>query len=233
MELVKGKKTSEVGDPNLGGLTKQGFLDKLSIMIITWHGEGAVKIQDKEAVVAINPHNGATGKMPSFAAELALVGHEGATLDPIRENPLVIKNPGEYESKGVFVYGIATGAGEESSIFVLEIEGVQIGYLGGFAKDALNEEQVEKLEGVDILLIPVGGKDVLSARQAIKIINQIEPRIVIPIEYTTTGYKGPRDGVEPFLKEFGAMKAERADKLKIIKKDLPQDETKVIVLTPS
>jgi len=202
-------------------------------MIITWHGEGAVKIQIKEVTVAINPHDGSTGKMPKFAAQIALMGMPEATLEPIKENPFIIKNPGEFEVKGVFVYGIENGLGSGNSVFMLEGEGVKVGYLGGFTADTLNEEQMEKLEGVDILLLPVGGDGTLNSKQAIKVINQVEPRIVIPIQYKAEGYKSKLDTVDQFLKEYGATKAEHIDKLKITKKELPSEDTKVYIVTPS
>ena len=38
--------------------------------------------------------------------------------------------------------------------------------------------------------------------------------------------------VEDFLKEYGASKGERMDKLTMKRKDLPQGETRVVVLNP-
>jgi len=201
-------------------------------MYITWHGEGALKIQEDEVTVAVNPHDGSNGKMPSFTAQLALIGHAGANAATLRENPYVIKGPGEYEVKGVFVYGIP--AGPDLTLFMIEISGVKIGYLGGFNAEQLTQAQMEQLEGVDVLCVPVGGKDVLNAKQAIRVINQIEPRLVIPIEYADAASKSDRDGVDLFLKEYGVVaKHDEVEKLKVTKKDLPQEDTRVVVIKQS
>lgn len=199
-------------------------------MIITWHKQGAVKIQDKETLVAINPH----ADLSKFSCDLALLGDSSATSEALREQPFIINNPGEYEVKDVFVYGIpAKGVdGSAVTVFACDVDRVMIGHLGGIMQDQLTQEQLEVLEGVDILMIPVGGDDSLNARQAVKMINQIEPRIVIPINYGVG--KDKKEGVEVFLKEFGAIsKHEKVEKLKIVKKDLPMDDTKVIVVEPS
>ncbi len=79
-------------------------------------------------------------------------------------------------------------------------------------------------------MIPVGGKYTIDAEQAAEIINQIEPRIVIPMHDKIPGLNVDIVGVEPFLKEMGVGKKEAVDKLTIKKKDLPQEETEIVVL---
>ena len=60
--------------------------------------------------------------------------------------------------------------------------------------------------------VPVGGDEALDAKKASQLVAEIEPRVVIPLG----------GNVENFLKEMGS-KAQRQDKLKITKKDLPQE----------
>jgi len=67
----------------------------------------------------------------------------------------------------------------------------------------------------------------------VEIINEIEPRIVIPMHYKIPGLKVDVESADKFLKEMGASKAEKMAKLKISKKDLPQEEMKVILLEKS
>lgn len=199
-------------------------------MVITWHGEGAVKITEKEVTVAVNPHNGANTKMSKFGANIVLIGGSFASLNNIKDNPFVIDASGEYEVGGIFVYGVDSNK-DKTVLFVVDMDDVKLGFLSGLTQETLSIDQLEFLEGVDVLFVPIGGKDTLNPNQAIKIINQIDPRIVIPIDYKTIGSKTNRDGVENFLKAFGVEKKfEKIDKLKITKKDLPQDDTKIYVL---
>jgi L-ascorbate metabolism protein UlaG (beta-lactamase superfamily) len=82
---------------------------------------------------------------------------------------------------------------------------------------------------VDILFVPVGGKYTLDAEGAMKIINKIEPRIVIPMHYEIDGLKMDLDSVDKFVKEMGVA-AENLDVLKIEKKDLPVEGMRLIIL---
>ncbi|GAI42220.1 unnamed protein product, partial [marine sediment metagenome] len=85
----------------------------------------------------------------------------------------------------------------------------------------------EKMGNIDILMIPVGGA--LGPEGAAGIVSQIEPKIVIPMEYQIPNLKTKRGKLKDFLKVLGIEKAEALKKLKIKKKKLPE-ETKVLVL---
>jgi len=95
--------------------------------------------------------------------------------------------------------------------------------------DALSDKQLESLGGVDILLIPVGGKYTLDAKKAVEVVSQIEPRIVIPMHYQIEGLKYDLDPVEKFIKELG-VKPRHEEKLKISKKDLPAEDMELVIL---
>jgi len=94
--------------------------------------------------------------------------------------------------------------------------------LGEFGHQVLSDQDLELIEGADILILPVGGGDLTTAKEAVKIISQVEPRIVIPSCHQA-------DSIALFIKEFG-VKPEEMDKLKISKKDLPQEDIKLIIL---
>jgi len=155
-------------------------------------------------------------------------------------NPFIITDVGEYEIRDVLVTGIASshdssGGSERGSniIYRLEIDDVSIAHLGDLGHP-LENGQLQKLEGVDILLIPVGGVYTIDGKTAVQIINQIEPRLIIPMHYKIPGLKlnGKMvDGLEGFCKEIGICPKEPTNKLKISKKDLPQEDMQVVVLT--
>jgi L-ascorbate metabolism protein UlaG (beta-lactamase superfamily) len=158
-------------------------------------------------------------------------GPNGAT-------PFVITGPGEFEVKDVFVTGIPTYhdmvEGKEkgmNTMFYITIGDVHIVHLGDL-KHGLEEKHMEDLHRVDVLMVPVGGHDVLDAKGAAAVIGQLEPRVIIPMHYKAGGSGGSLDTVDVFLKAMGASKPESLPKLKIAAKDLPQEETKIIVLDP-
>jgi len=209
-------------------------------MTIFWLGQSAIKIQDKEVTIAIDPHDKTGLKMPKFQADLLLISCDKDGYNntkAIKGTPFLINGAGEYEVKNVFVYGLRSfldkKKGEEKGVmtsYVIEYAGVKIGHLGPIGQETLTERQLEKLEGVDILIIPVGGNPTINGTGAVKIISQLQPRIVIPVHYKISGLKTKLEPVDKFLKEFGVTQSEKMDKLKISKKDLPQEETKVVIL---
>lgn len=217
-------------------------------MIITWFGQACFKIQGENCVLFTDPFDKSYGlKIPQLAADIATTSHDHDDHNNIKavrgvdeSDPFIIDGPGEYEVKNVFIQGIPSyhddKEGQErgkNTIYRFEIEGVSIAHLGDLGH-ILSNGQIEKLEGVDILLIPVGGTYTINAKQATEVISQLEPRIVIPMHYNIKGLKLPKkiDGVSTFCKEFGACPTEEINKFKISKKDLPQQDLKVVILQP-
>jgi len=94
----------------------------------------------------------------------------------------------------------------------------------------LADEQLEKLGDVDVLLVPIGGNGALDYKKASETIFQIEPKIVIPMYYKISGQKINLATIDDFLKHSG-LKSETADKLKITRKDLQTEDTKIIILS--
>lgn len=213
-------------------------------MYISWLGHSCFKIEAKtngeSITVVIDPYEDSVGlKLPRVKADIVLVTHEHFdhnAVESLKGEPTVIRGAGEYEVKKVVVYGVPTyhdsSNGSErgtNTCYRIDAEDLSVVHLGDLGHPLTND-QLELLEDVDILLIPVGGTYTIDAKQAGQIVSQIEPRIVIPMHYAVPGLKFELDPVEKFLKEMGAQKAEVIDKLKITKKELMTEGTKVIVL---
>jgi len=213
-------------------------------MYITWLGQSCFKLQDKigpdGVLLVTDPYNDDTGlKMPRFEADMVTVSHDHHdhnNLGAIRGNPFIIDTAGEYEMKGVFIEGVESWHDDKEGkergkniIYRIEMEDISITHLGDLGH-TLDAKQLEKLEGTDILLIPVGGKYTINAAKAVEVISQIEPRIVIPMHYKIPGLKIDVDGADKFIKELG-LKPRQEEKLKISKKDLPQEDMELVVLS--
>ena len=80
-------------------------------------------------------------------------------------------------------------------------------------------------------MIPVGGCETLDSKEAAKLVSQIEPKIVIPMDYKIPGFKDKTEDLKEFLKVMGIDSKEAIFKLNIKKKDLLMKEgTEVIIL---
>lgn len=191
----------------------------LSSFLINASGIKREKVQ-----VLINPAFEGFKKRPtSLKPDILLSGQEKMPTE-IKGKPFLIEGPGEYETKGIFIQGIKE---KEALIYLIEAEEVRLCHLNSFSQQELRPEFLEKLGNIDILLVPVGGA--LGPEGAANIISQIEPKIVIPMEFKTANVKSKLGKLEDFLKVVGVEKPETFDKLKISQKKLPE-EIKVFVL---
>ena len=206
-------------------------------MNISWHGEGAVRIQSGDASVLLDPYPKSSGLAP-LRAHVDIIGLTNGKKDReniahIKDPNLVIEGAGEFESHDIIVEGIETEFGGDPdstpTFYSVHAEGMNVCHLGPLKKE-LTEKQIDAIGNVDILLIPIGGDDVLDAEKAVALANELEPRIVIPIYYKADGVKTKRADVAPFLKEIGAAGKETEKTLSIKKHQLPQEETQVVVL---
>lgn len=201
-------------------------------MVISWLGEAGIRLQTKDAVLVIDPPSSETGFRPSKqAADLvALTTKAGRDAKSIAGEPMLLETPGEFERKNIFVYGIGLPSEPHHVHWRIEAEDMSFGHLGNL-QHALENGELAQLEGVDVLFVPVGGGDVLTSARATELISQIEPRVVVPIQYKTPGGKASYGTLEAFLKDLGAKHGEPVGKWKLQKKELPADDTQVVILT--
>ena len=155
------------------------------------------------------------------------------------EDIFVIDGPGEYEIKGVSILGLSAFHDKEKMmpniVYLAEMEGVRVCHLGDLGH-SLSDKQLDKLNGVDVLMINVGTliekPNKLTVQETIKQINQIEPSIVIPMHYKIPEMTN-KDWTEladlgDFIKEYG-LEGEKKEKLVLSKSSLPE-ETQLVIL---
>jgi len=202
-------------------------------MHISWLGTSAIKIQTKpmndDVIVVIDPYKPAKGTFPrSLVAHIGLYTRGQAESITLSGDPFILSTPGECETRGVLVTAVQ-GHEPDQVFFRVDSEYLSVGHLGNATKELTNK-QLEVLGDVDVLIVPVGGAGCYTPEQAGKAVNVVEPRIIIPIWYTSDN-DSTASPVSAFLKEFGAKDIVEEAKTIIKKKDLPQEDTRVIVLT--
>ena len=225
---------------------------------IYWAGQSCFQIsvsnsRDHSADIVIDPYDEETGlKLPN---DILLVTHNHKDhnnvkgVKPARNasqgdagggTPFLVDGPGEYEVKGVFIQGIPSfhddKEGKErgqNTIYVIEAEDMRFCHLGDLGQKQLTDEQLEKIDGVDVLMIPVGGEYTIDSSTAQKVISQIEPRIVIPMHYALAKSNSKLDGVEKFLKTMGKPSVVPQDKLVVKESTMPKEGAmEIVVLQP-
>lgn len=208
-------------------------------MEITWYGHSCFRLKAKEGNVVTDPFDKRIGyNPPKVTADIVTISHEHLghnNAEAVKGEPKIIRGPGEYEIKDIFVFGIPTYHDKRNgrdrgrnTVYLLEVEGLSVCHLGDLGH-VLNQSQVEALGNVDVLLIPVGGASTLAAPQAAEVVNLIDPRIVVPMHYRTPTVTLKLDPLDKFLKEIGAKVEAPQDSLKVTAGALPE-ETQIVVL---
>lgn len=216
-------------------------------MQIQYYGHSCFKIITKpagrgaeEAVLFIDPFDKSIGlRPPQGQANLALVTHNHSdhnNVAALKGDPYVIDIPGEYSAKGINIIGInsfhdnknGTERGN-NTIFVIESEELRICHLGDLGCD-LTEKQLEAINGVDILMVPIGGKYTIDGKKAFEIAKKIEPKIIIPMHFKIKGTTLDIDDEKKFCNEAGNCPKEKIAKLNIKKKDLLEKKMEVVIM---
>lgn len=208
-------------------------------MEIVYLGHSSFKIIGKDLSVVSDPFDSKKVgiEMPKVGADVVTISHDHLdhnNKSAIKGDFVCFDTPGEYEIKGAEIIGIesdhdASGGAErgKNTIFIYQIDGVHVCHLGDLGT-GLSSEQLEKMDGVDVLMIPVGGTYTIDAKAAAKVISEIEPKIVIPMHFRIGNKSLNLDTLDKFIDAIGKT-PKKVDHLKIQKKDLPE-EMEVVVL---
>jgi len=208
-------------------------------MDITWYGLSCFRITErKHPTIISDPYNGKSVGLPNLKLKGDIVtishdapGHNNVTA--VSGMAHCLAGPGEYEIGGVFITAIVTDGNSDDArnvIYVYDYNGLTVAHLGDMQK-VPPQTQIEALEEVNILLVPVGGGNSLNAAQASELVSMIDPNIVIPMHYSLPNLKPELEDVDRFLKEMGVTEPKQEESLRISASNLP-DETETVILVP-
>jgi L-ascorbate metabolism protein UlaG (beta-lactamase superfamily) len=160
--------------------------------------------------------------------------------EPVKSR-LMFDSPGEYEVSDISIVGIASRSHMDESesnhtttmykIIIGEIRVLITGHIHPDISDSL----LEKIGTIDVLVIPVGGSGyTLDPVGAIKVIKEIEPKLIIPTHYDEKdlNYPVPQVSLDNALKELGMEPKERVTKLRIKPGEL-SEVTQLVILERS
>ena len=196
-------------------------------MEITWHGNTCFTFKEKGVALIVNPDK-ESGKLKGDIILSSL-----KELPPVDGNPKIFNAPGEYEIKNIPIIGFRAWTkskskeeeegvgGDPTILFFFEIGEVKVCHLGALGH-VLTSEMVKEIGDVDILLVPGGKENNLSAKKAVEIIEAIDPKAVIPMG---------NGNLKEFMEELGAEKVEALDNFSIKSaSDLPADKRTYVLL---
>ncbi|MFC2021662.1 MBL fold metallo-hydrolase [Chloroflexota bacterium] len=200
-------------------------------MDISWLGHSCFRIRGTQATIITDPYSPDLGySLSKSTAHIVTVSHQHpghSYVEGIDGEPKQVTGPGEYEISGVLIIGMATfhdreqgGERGKNTAYLMEVDEVAVCHLGDLGH-VLTTEQVEEMENVDVLLLPVGGVSTIDASTAAEVVRQLEPKVVVPMHYKTEALNRELESVDRFLKEMGVKVVNPQPKLSLTKANLP------------
>ena len=184
---------------------KDSYVEKKGITI-EYYGHSSFGIIDSEGMkIVADPYNPVADPdpsipilgytFPSISTQILTVSHDHfdhnnvAALQSYEQ--LIFANTGKFRSgdikvEGIFSYHDQTQGSERgaNTIYTYEINSIRVCHLGDLGHE-LSQEQIKSIGQVDVLMIPVGGVFTVNSEEAIRVVNSISPKVVIPMHYGT------------------------------------------------
>lgn len=163
--------------------------------------------------ILIDPHDGISIGLPRFNAkpDIVLVTHNHYDHNACElYNAKCYMSVRELDYAGYNIKGITTfhdkrkgkDRGNNTIYEIVSPDGRKIVHLGDLGH-LLSDEVVKELRGADVVAVPVGGVITINADEALKVVEALSPKVVLPIHYWVIGHYMPIDPPDEFLKKLG------------------------------
>jgi L-ascorbate metabolism protein UlaG (beta-lactamase superfamily) len=183
-------------------------------MKISWLGHASFLLETTKGTKIITDpyeagsYSGAIGYAPiKIQPDIVTVSHAHSDHSYTREfkTAQVVDKEGTVKIREVEIEGILSYHDDkrgalrgQNIIFVINTEGLKIVHLGDLGTKDID---VEKLKTSDIIFIPVGGTFTLDAKTATDLLEEISPKVTIPMHFKTPKLGFDIDKVDSFLKD--------------------------------
>ncbi len=209
-------------------------------MDISWYGHSCFRITERGQIsVVTDPYSEAIGLPPlKLKADVVSISHDEPGhnhVAAVRGEPVVLAGPGEYEIGGLFISGIALhyvvdDRSRWNVAYLFRYDSLTVLHLGDLAH-VPDQSTIEAIGEVNVVLVPVGGGNSLSANQAAEVIALIEPQFIVPMHYSLPNLAIDLDPVDKFLTAMGASRPQAEEMLRVTSGGLPE-QPQVVLLSP-
>jgi L-ascorbate metabolism protein UlaG (beta-lactamase superfamily) len=214
-------------------------------MKVKWLGHASFLISsDSGLKIITDPYPQGSGL--SYApvnepADIVTVSHDHFdhnSVSSVPGKPEVITGSGAKNIKGIQFRGIAThhdeSQGKErgtNTIFCFSVDGIKLCHLGDLGH-RLSKEQIIEVGDVDILFIPIGGVFTIDAKMASTVIDDLKPKVAIPMHCKTPKCNWPLNTIEDFIAGKKNVKNLNSGEMEFKAGELPE-ATEIAALQPA
>ncbi|MDD5658950.1 MAG: MBL fold metallo-hydrolase [Actinomycetota bacterium] len=201
---------------------------------ITFYGHSMFVIRSKNGInIGTDPYNEQVkSNLPDVFANVVTISHshfDHSNLNLFKGKPKIIRETGIHDFEGISFHGFSSfhdnmrGASRGNNIiFKFEVDGIKFAHFGDYGSTA-EEKTISELKDIDIIFIPVGGVYTINHREAINLINKLNPKIAIPMHFKEKDTRIEVDDINPFKNSLGAFNKvkEVGNSFEISKEELP------------
>jgi L-ascorbate metabolism protein UlaG (beta-lactamase superfamily) len=219
-------------------------------MKITWQGHACFYIESADGLrIVTDPYTPAIAGLPALQtpADIVLMSSDNDTFHsdgkgvpgtPIIVNTLAVARDGSSrEVKGMMVQAIEAMESivhkthpDQNALYRFEVDGVKIGHMGDVG-NPLSPAQMDFFKGVDVLLALTGGPPTIELNDLDVVLNEVKPRIVIPMHYRLPGLNLNIFSIEAFTERFdpAMIEVRNSTSIELTPQTLPAS-MKIVVL---
>ncbi len=172
-------------------------------MLISYFGHSYLHLSGKDYSITLDPFGDVGLKIPKVLSTYVFSSHSHYDHNNFKavKNAKLVKNDERFEIISTFHDDENGKLRGTNNILLFKLDGFKIAFMGDFG-ESNNKTVIEKLKGVDILFIPIGGKYTIDSKTAKFYVDGIKPKTVIPIHYKIKGLTVDIDDEKGFLKLF-------------------------------
>ena len=191
-------------------------------MKLIWHGHSCFTLECQDGIVVFDPYKNHTVpglKNLSLQANVVLCSHEHSDHHGIENVEIIEHKQMEIDYIDSYHDQFKGEQRGQNRIYIVQSENMKVVHMGD---QGCLLDDYRKIEGCDVLLTPIGGYYTINSQEALKMIELIQPRLVIPMHYRSEqfGYE-EIETIECFMKEAKHVIKYQTNSL-IITKDTPQ-----------
>ena len=153
---------------------------------ITYHGHSCFTLQSGGYTIAVDPYDDhVPGYRPlQLTANAVCCSHGHSDHSWVQAVQIEEKAASPFTITEIEGFHDDAGGSKRgpNTMRVFEAEGLKVAHLGDIGCMP-PEEDLEKLKGLDVCLVPVGGFYTIDAKQAKELMDILQPRIVVPMHY--------------------------------------------------
>ena len=168
-------------------------------MKIKWLGQSCFLITSGNGTkILTDPFKNMLGyKLPEIEANIVSTSHNHSdhnNINAVKDSFTHVNELGTFAVNDIAIKGVATFHDKalgtkrgKNTVYIFSIDGINVCHCGDLGH-VLTDTQINEIGTVDILLLPVGGRATINALDAVQVMKQLNPTIVIPMHYRTKAF---------------------------------------------